>query len=109
VACTDPTPFREKLVASAIPEPHFVLVWNCKDPMRPEYVLQAPAEVCAFQINAGNPMCIAAGCHDGRVLLWDCTAQEVTAFPVVVAGLLCTAHAVPMYHRRCADLSYVPI
>eukprot|EP00884_Botryococcus_braunii_P002030 jgi/Botrbrau1/11828/Bobra.0224s0024.1 len=76
VACTDPTPFRDKLVASATPVPHYVLVWNLKDPIRPEYVLQSPSEVYVFQINPSNPMCIAAGCHDGRVLLWDCTAQE---------------------------------
>jgi dynein intermediate chain 3, axonemal len=77
VACTDPTGFRERSVAAAVPQPHYILVWNFKDPIRPEYVLQAPSEVFAFQINPSMPTCVAAGCLDGRILLWDCSLLEV--------------------------------
>lgn len=53
-----------------------VYVCLLQDPIHPEYVLQAPFEVFAFQYNPSNPEIVAGGCYNGQVVLWDTTNEH---------------------------------
>ncbi|KAF5836394.1 hypothetical protein DUNSADRAFT_5963 [Dunaliella salina] len=60
-----------------------------KDPIHPEYVLQAPFEVFSFQYNPSNPDIIAGGCYNGQTcvsgggLMVGCMIQPEQAFRIL--------------------------
>ena len=78
VACTEPLSFSERVEVTGTPKAHAVLIWNFKDPIHPEMVLESPFEVFSFQCNPAQPDTVAGGCHNGQVILWDVSAEEVT-------------------------------
>lgn len=67
VAAIDALPFVERAGRMGRPNPAYVLVWNFRDPIHPEYVMEAPHEVVAFQYNPSNPNIVAGGCYNGQV------------------------------------------
>jgi len=67
VACTEVASHSERVTKAGRPSNAYILIWNFKDPIHPEYVLQAPFEVFSFQYNPSNPDIIAAGCYNGQV------------------------------------------
>jgi len=71
VACTEALSHAERVVRAGRPAAAYILIWNFKDPIHPEYVLQAPFEVFSFHFNPMNPEIIAAGCYNGQVVVWD--------------------------------------
>lgn len=75
VACIDNSPYLERAKRMGRPNPAYVLVWNFRDPIHPEYVMEAPHEVMAFQYNPTNHNLIAGGCYNGQVVLWDMTHE----------------------------------
>eukprot|EP00891_Asterochloris_glomerata_P001605 jgi/Astpho2/1605/e_gw1.00028.2.1_t len=76
VACTEPLSFSERVEVAGTPKAHAVLIWNFKDPIHPEMVLESPFEVFSFQCNPAQPDAVAGGCHNGQVILWDVSAEE---------------------------------
>ena len=77
VACTEPLSFSERVEVAGTPKAHAVLIWNFKDPIHPAMVLESPFEVFSFQCNPAQPDAVAGGCHNGQVILWDVSAEEV--------------------------------
>ena len=77
VACSEPLSFNERVEVAGVPKTCAILIWNFKDPIHPQYVLEAPDEVFAFQFNPVQPEIVAAGCYNGQILLWDTSAEEV--------------------------------
>lgn len=59
VSCTDPASHHERLNKVGRLSSAYILIWNFKDPIHPEYVLESPHEVLAFQYNPANPEIIA--------------------------------------------------
>jgi hypothetical protein len=47
VACTDPATHTERLARNGRLSNAYILVWNMRDPIHPEYVLESPHEVKA--------------------------------------------------------------
>ncbi|KAK9820498.1 hypothetical protein WJX72_010908 [[Myrmecia] bisecta] len=76
VACTEPLSFSERMEVGGSPAACAILIWNFKDPIHPEYVLEAPVEVFAFQCNPLQPDIVTAGAYNGQVLMWDTSAEE---------------------------------
>jgi len=76
VACIDASPYNERVTRMGRPQPAHVLVWNFRDPIHPEYVLQAPAEVATFQYNPANPDLVVGGCYNGQVVVWDMAGEH---------------------------------
>lgn len=79
VACTDSHSFNQRVDSlGGAPAPHAVLVWNFRDPIHPELVLESPYEVFCFQSNPLQPDIITAGLYNGQIIMWDTASQEVT-------------------------------
>ncbi|KAG1670681.1 hypothetical protein FOA52_010956 [Chlamydomonas sp. UWO 241] len=76
VACTEALSHQERVSRMGRPQFAYILIWNFRDPINPECVLQAPYEVFTFQFNPENPDIIAAGCYNGQVVLWDMSAEH---------------------------------
>lgn len=82
VACTDPQSFNQRVDSlGGAPAPHAVLVWNFRDPIHPELVLESPYEVFCFQSNPLQPEVITGGLYNGQIIMWDTATQEVTFSP----------------------------
>ena len=87
VACTDPQSFNQRVEAvGGVPSPHAVLVWNFRDPIHPELVLESPYEVFCFQSNPLQPEVITGGCYNGQIIMWDTASQEVLAVASFLSG-----------------------
>ncbi len=67
VACHEPLSHTERIGRMGRLTNAYILIWNFKDPIHPEYVLESPHEVMCFQYNPGNPDVVAAGCYNGQV------------------------------------------
>ena len=57
-----------------------MLVWNFRDPIHPELVLESPYEVFCFESNPLQPEVIVGGCYNGQIIMWDTASQEVKPF-----------------------------
>ncbi|MEW5301410.1 MAG: hypothetical protein WDW36_004270 [Sanguina aurantia] len=76
VATTETMTHSERVARAGRPTNAHILIWNFKDPIHPEYVLQAPFEVFSFAYNPANPELIAGGCYNGQVVVWDTTHEH---------------------------------
>ncbi|KAL0054665.1 hypothetical protein WJX82_000717 [Trebouxia sp. C0006] len=77
VACTDPQSFNQRVDAlGGAPASHAVLIWNFRDPIHPELILESPYEVFCFQSNPLQPEVITGGCYNGQIIMWDTASQE---------------------------------
>eukprot|EP00775_Hariotina_reticulata_P012026 gene12026-12171_t len=76
-ACTDPASQTDRLATMGRLAPAFILVWNFKDPIHPEYVMESPQEVYCFQYNPLKPNIVSAGCYNGQTVVWDTTGADV--------------------------------
>jgi hypothetical protein len=56
--------------------PAYILIWNFRDPIHPEYVLESPHEVFCFQYNPVNPDIVVGGCYNGQLIVWDTAGLE---------------------------------
>lgn len=70
MACTHP---------SGLGAEHGVLVWTFADLIQPDCILESPVEVGTFQVNPAMPHMVAGGCSTGQVILWDTSANDVSA------------------------------
>lgn len=75
-ACTDPASQTERLATMGRLSPAYILVWNFRDPIHPEYVMESPHEVFSFQFNPLNPDIVVGGCYNGQIVVWDTDGCE---------------------------------
>lgn len=71
VAIADPFNLTERAQRGGQPAASAILLWNYRDSMRPEAVLEAPSDVFALRFNPAQPQWLAAGCLGGQVALWN--------------------------------------
>ena len=79
VACTEAQSHAERVARMGRTQPAHILVWNFRDPIHPELVLQSPWEVFAFQFNPVQPDILtgrAAGERTGRAVVVSCRATS---------------------------------
>lgn len=66
----------------------FVLVWNFADLIHPQLMLEAPQDALAIRFNPTAPHIVAAGLHNGQVLVWDTSKADTHAHShIAAAGL----------------------
>lgn len=75
VACTEAQSHAERVARMGRTAPAHILLWNFRDPIHPELVLQSPWEVFAFQFNPATPDLLTGGCYNGQVVLWDLSSE----------------------------------
>ncbi|GLC44506.1 hypothetical protein PLESTB_000065900 [Pleodorina starrii] len=75
VACTEAQSHAERVSRMGRTAPAHILLWNFRDPIHPELVLQSPWEVFSFQFNPLQPDLLTGGCYNGQVVLWDLSAE----------------------------------
>ena len=96
MAAADPTPFDERGDMTGPAPAYAIMVWCLQNMIQPRQVLSSPEEVWAFQFNPLTPTLVAAGCHNGQVLLWDLAAAPVR--PLLPAHLLLSGK---LWAERC--------
>ncbi len=69
VACTEAASHGERVGRMGRTQPAHILVWNFRDPIHPELVLQSPWEVFAFQCNPVQPDILTGEAWHSRVRL----------------------------------------
>ncbi|KXZ55747.1 hypothetical protein GPECTOR_2g1297 [Gonium pectorale] len=75
VACTEAQSHAERVARMGRTAPAHILLWNFRDPIHPELVLQSPWEVFSFQFNPLQPHLLTGGCYNGQVVLWDLSSE----------------------------------
>lgn len=96
MACAEATTYSERVHRVGRPSNAYILIWNFRDPLTPEYVLQAPYEVFAFQFNPMNPDIVTAGCYNGQVVMWNLAGEQVGYdydLSFIMIPSLCTQHS----------------
>lgn len=123
VACTEHLSHAERVARAGRPSNAYILIWNFKDPIHPEYVLESPFEVFSFQYNPTNPDIIAAGCYNGQIVIWDTShdyerlvrskhnrheeaASDETSIPVVKYRFFSAVDF--SHHTVVTDLQWLP-
>jgi len=67
-----------------------VLFWSLKNPTYPERVIRTRTGVTALHFSAAHPNMVAAGTHDGSVMIWD--LRRPTDQPVLTSGSSVSTH-----------------
>ncbi|XP_043985899.1 dynein axonemal intermediate chain 3 isoform X2 [Gambusia affinis] len=52
-----------------------IIVYSFSDPSNPQFLLECPDDILAFQFSPSNPNIIVGGCLNGQILLWDISAH----------------------------------
>ncbi|CAE7459053.1 DNAI3, partial [Symbiodinium microadriaticum] len=65
--------FDQRLVIAGQTSVAYLLLWDFRQLVRPQVLMQCPHEILAFRFNATNPNMVAGGCVSGQVVLWDIT------------------------------------
>ena len=73
VSCAQPKSFDERVDVAGRVQNGCVSVWNFADPIHPQFVLEAPADVWHFSFNPTRPEIVAGGLLNGQVIIWDTT------------------------------------
>jgi hypothetical protein len=63
--------FAERVAEFGRPTESAILIWNFRDLLHPELILESPFDVIAFDINPSDPNLVVAGCFNGQVILWE--------------------------------------
>lgn len=75
-ACSSPLNLSERGKSAAQGDSSTILLWNFRDPVHPEVVLQAPSDVFAFQFHPTQPQYVVAGCLGGQVAMWNLDCMQ---------------------------------
>jgi WD40 repeat protein len=67
-----------------------VLFWSLKNPTYPERVIRTRTGVTALHFSSAHPNMVAAGTHDGSVMIWD--LRRPTDIPVLTSGSSVSTH-----------------
>lgn len=79
VACVDSAGLDEQVETDGKVHASHILIWNFKDPIHPQIVLEAPSDVTCFRFNAKNSDLLAAGCASGQVIYYHLGAAKRAA------------------------------
>jgi len=71
VSCTERASLDEQIDEDGKVRTSHILIWNFKDPIHPQMVLEAPYDMHTFRFNPHNSDLLAAGCASGQILLYD--------------------------------------
>ena len=71
VATTEPLSFDERIERAGRVTTSAILIWNFKDPIHPQCVLESPSDIMCFRFNEQHPELVAGGMYNGQVVLWD--------------------------------------
>lgn len=63
--------FDERVHQSGQTNTSYILLWDFRQLVRPQILLQSPHEIFTFRFNATNPNIVVGGCLTGQVMLWD--------------------------------------
>ena len=80
VACTEPMSFDERIAQAGRVKTSAILIWNFRDPIHPQCVLESPSDIMCFRFNEERPELVAGGMYNGQVVLWD-TSEATTKKP----------------------------
>ena len=64
-----------------------ILIWNFRDLLHPQLILDVPGDVTCFQINPKNPDLVVAGLSTGQVMFWDIAEHRVRTRKAAAAKL----------------------
>jgi hypothetical protein len=79
VSVVDNVPFDQRILLSGQSNPAYILVWDFKQLVKPQVVMQCQHEVFTFRFNRTMPSIVAGGCITGQVALWDIEEPLMTA------------------------------
>ena len=71
VACTDRASLDEQIDMDGKVRTSHILIWNFKDPIHPQLVLEAPYDIHSFRFNPQNSDMLVAGTASGQLLMYD--------------------------------------
>lgn len=63
--------FDERAAVSGQTTSSHILIWDFRQLVRPQLIMQSPQEVLSFKFNRSSPNLVAGGCISGQVCLWD--------------------------------------
>jgi len=63
--------FDQRVLIAGQTSVAYLLLWDFRQLVRPQVLMQCPHEILAFRFNAQNSNLIAGGCISGQVVLWD--------------------------------------
>ena len=63
--------FDQRVTLSGQTNTAYILLWDFRQLVRPQILLQSPYEVFTFRFNASHPNIIVGGCVTGQIVLWD--------------------------------------
>uniref|UniRef100_M4A9U3 Dynein axonemal intermediate chain 3 n=1 Tax=Xiphophorus maculatus TaxID=8083 RepID=M4A9U3_XIPMA len=66
---------RHEELAEAVSSPPLIVFYSFSNPSSPQFLLECPDDILAFQFSPSNPNIIVGGCLNGQVLLWDISAH----------------------------------
>jgi dynein intermediate chain 3, axonemal len=75
VSLTSKRSFAERVAAFGRPAESTILVWNFRDLIHPEMILESPHEVTSFDFNTVDPGVVVGGCANGQIVMWESTEQ----------------------------------
>jgi len=79
VACTEKVSLDEQVDMDGKVRTSHILIWNFRDPIHPQFVLNAPGDIFCFKFNPENNDLLAAGCANGQVLYWNLKGAKNSA------------------------------
>jgi len=66
--------FDERAAVAGQSVSAYILLWDFRQLVRPQLLMQCPHDVLAFRFNGKTPGVVVGGCITGQVVLWDITA-----------------------------------
>jgi dynein intermediate chain 3, axonemal len=64
-------PFDQRVLIAGQTSVAYLLLWDFRQLVRPQVLMQCPHETLAFRFNSTNSSLVAGGCISGQVVLWD--------------------------------------
>ncbi|CAG8624025.1 5095_t:CDS:10 [Cetraspora pellucida] len=74
-----------------------VLVWNLRQPERPEFVLHSQSDVLTTTFSEFRPELVIGGTYSGHIILWDTRAKSS---PVHKTSFSVNGHTHPIYSMQ---------
>jgi hypothetical protein len=71
VACTERASLEDQVEMDGKVRTSHILIWNFKDPIHPQLVLESPYDIHTFRFNPKNSDTLVAGCASGQILVFD--------------------------------------
>lgn len=63
--------FDQRVLISGQTTISYLLLWDFRQLVRPQILMQSPHDILSFRFNSNNPNLVAGGTISGQVILWD--------------------------------------